>query len=250
MDIHHNEVAVWTELFKVRTFETDITGHLRMAHLCNYLQEVAGNHAHALGVSIEQLKPANITWMLSRIHVQVERYPAWGETVRVETWPSGHNGLQASREFLVHSEKGEHIAQGTSGWLMIDLNRHRPIRMPEFVDALVLPDLPRPIQDNFDKLPAPPKDPDGLVFPVLYSDLDINQHANNVSYISWALEAVPYDFRTSRNLQALEIQFRAEAKYGDKIVSCTARDEDHTIHHGLYNRTTDRELAIVRSRWE
>lgn len=35
---------------------------------------------------------AGLTWMLSRFHVQVERYPAWQGRVRVETWPAATVG--------------------------------------------------------------------------------------------------------------------------------------------------------------
>ena len=56
--------AVWTEAFPVRAYEADVNGTLSIAHLCNYLQEAAGNHARSLGVSVEQLQELDLTWML------------------------------------------------------------------------------------------------------------------------------------------------------------------------------------------
>ena len=244
----NKDATVWTESFQVRTNETDVTGHLAMSHLCNYLQEVASNHAHALGVSKEHLQEEHLTWMLSRLHVQVQRYPGWGQRVVVETWPSGHNGLLASREFLVRTGASDPIARGTSAWLLIDLSRHRPIRMPAFIDDIALPDRPRPIPDPLNKLHSPEHFTDEKVLEVGYDDLDMNQHANNVSYIRWALESVPYAFRTRHHLQSLDVQFRAEAKYGDRIVS-RLEQEDLTIRHGIYEYNTGRELAVVLSVW-
>ena len=243
--------SVWTESFQVRSFEADASGHLGIQHLCNYLQEVAGNHAHALGVSIEHLRESQITWMLSRLHVQVDRYPAWREKVLIDTWPSGHNGLQATREFLVYTEKGEQVACGTSAWLMIDLKRRRPVRMPGFVDALVLPDLPRPILDSFKKLPSPEHIEERISFTVGYRDLDVNKHANSVRYIDWSLEAIPYEIRIGRFLTGLEVQHRAEATYGEEVEARIELDESaKTIRHGIYAHNSGRELAVVRSRWK
>ena len=229
----------------------DVTGHLGILHLFNYFQEAAGNHARALGVGIEDLHQKQLTWMLSRFHIQVNTYPAWKDTLVIETWPSGHNGLQAIREFLLYTEDGTQIGKGTSAWLMIDLNRYRPIRIPDFIDAIELPDLPRPIDDPFNRLTAPDKELEGKVFTVGFHDLDINKHANSVHYIRWALEAVPDDIRSTSQLQGLEIQFRAEAKHGDEIVSRLSRDEQtSTFRHGLCLQATTKELAIIHSTWE
>ena len=242
--------GVWTESFLVRAYEADIAGNLGIVDLCNYLQEVAGNHARDLGVSIEFLQEQQMTWMLSRLHVQMERYPTWRETVVIRTWPSGHNGLHAIREFLIYTEDGTLIGKGTSGWLMIDLKRYRPIRIPAFIDALVTPHLPRPIDDSFNKLPSPKEAPSGPAFRVQYQDLDINQHANSMRFLVWALESVPYEWRTSRTLAGIEAQFRAEAKYGDELVSRIVPCEDEvTFRHGIYEQASGRELAVFRSVW-
>lgn len=241
---------VWTESFLVRSSEMDLTGHLGILHLFNYFQEVAGNHARALGVSIEALHAKQLTWMMSRFHIQIEQYPVGGETLIIETWPSGHNGLQAIREFLLYTQDGSQIGKGTSGWLIIDLQRYRPIRMPDFIEAIELPNRPRAVADPFNKLPAPLKEDKGKVFSVGYYDLDINQHANSMHSLRWALEAIPDKVRTASQLKSLEVQFRSEAKYGDEIESYVSLGaEDLTFRHGLCRKENGKELVFARSKW-
>lgn len=244
--------AVWTEAFPVRAYEADVNGTLSMAHLCNYLQEAAGNHARSLGVSVEQLQSLDLTWMLSRLHVKMQRYPSWRDTVFIDTWPSGHNGLYAAREFLIYTEDGDQIGQATSAWLMIDLKHRRPLRVPEFIDALEVPDLPRPIPDPFLKIQAPAFRASNRSYSVGYGDLDLNQHANNVRYITWALESLPLDILKTYQLRGLEVHFRAEAMYGDVIQSVARQEEDEhglVVEHALFAQGKDRELAALRSRW-
>src|SRR3990172_1102587 len=101
--------VVWTETFEVRASETDPTGFASVPAICNYLQEVASNHAQALGVSVEQLTAQGLTWVLARLHVELDAYPAWREPVRVETWPAGLHGRYAVREFLIHDGRGSII---------------------------------------------------------------------------------------------------------------------------------------------
>ena len=241
---------VWTESFTVRAFEMDVTGHLGVLHLFNYFQEVAGNHARALGVSIEALQAKQLTWMMSRFHVQVERYPSGGETLTIETWPSGQSGLHAVREFLLYTQDGSQIGKGTSGWLIIDLQRYRPIRMPDFIEAIELPDRPRAVEDPFNKLSWPLKSDDGKLFSVGYYDLDINQHANSMHAIRWALEAIPEEVRSTSRLKSLEVQFRSEARYGDEIVSYISQDDQElTFRHGLCRKANGKELVFAQSKW-
>ena len=244
--------AIWTEAFKVRAFEMDASGCLSMPAMCNYFQEAAGNHARKLGVSIEQLRSVDLTWMLSRLHVQVHRYPSGGDTVFVDTWPSGHDGLYATREFRLFTEAGDEVALATSAWLMIDLNRMRPLRVPDFIDGIPVPDIERAIADPFDKMIPPERTTILKHFEVRYGDLDVNQHANNVAFIEWALESIPNEARAAHRLDSLEIHYRSQAQLGDIILSKARQQSPQplVIHHVLYGHTHgDRELAVVRTRW-
>ena len=72
---------------------------LRLAALCNFLQESAVAHAQALGMGRDALLAINLTWVLSRFHVRVAAYPRWGQDLTVETWPSAVSGQFALREF-------------------------------------------------------------------------------------------------------------------------------------------------------
>ena len=78
--------AVWEETFRTRAYEVDAGGAASPLTLCNWLQEAAGNHANALGWSVDALAPKGLTWVLSRLHLEIGRLPAWKEVVRVATW--------------------------------------------------------------------------------------------------------------------------------------------------------------------
>ena len=251
--VNQDSAAVWTEAFTVRAFDVDASGRLSMPALCNYFQEAAGNHARKLGVSIEQLRTVHLTWMLSRLHVKVLRYPSMRDTLFVDTWPSGNDGLYATRDFRVFTESGDEVALGTSAWLIIDMNRMRPLRVPDFIEAIPLPETSRAIADPFAKMIPPEKTRILKHFEVRYGDLDVNQHANNVAFIEWVLESIPPDVRTSHRLDSLEIHFRSQARYGDVILSKaqqSAMQNPLSVHHVLFSQTDeDRELAVAKTRW-
>lgn len=210
---------LWTESFRVRSYETDPGGFASMVSVCNYLQEAAANHARALGVSMEQLEASNSTWVLARLRVEVGQYPQWRDEVVVETWPSGTERLFATREFLVRLDDGGSIlARGTSAWLMIDRARRRPVRLPEFITNLERPDRDRALMGTDPAIPEAGPDADVCEIRARYGDMDVNGHVNNVRYIEWAMEPVSPDILGSRRIARLDVQFKSEAVFGDAVI--------------------------------
>ncbi len=170
---------IYTDTFYVHSYEIDTTGTASIKSICNYLQETAGNHADELGVAVDRLSEENRTWVLSRLHVEMDRYPRWREELQIETWPSGENGLLATREFILSSADGDELGRATSAWLIIDIDRRRPVRIPDYVSEIRLPDRERVLPET-EELPSM-EDPDlEATFRVRHSDLDLNAHVNNV----------------------------------------------------------------------
>ena len=241
--------------FPIRYHELDANGLLRPVALLNFLQDTGGMHAAQLGVSVRDLRQRGLTWVLSRIHLQVDRYLHAGDTVRVRTWPSQREGLFTCREFELSDSCGRLFSRATTSWAVLNLTTRRPVRLQE-----CLPDYPllprRAIDDRFASLPDFSDSSDEryreLPFLVRRSDLDSNRHVNNTVYTDWALEAVPDD-TAALHLASLEVSFRAEAFYGDRILSlCTVRRDEAGTEclHRVINGSERYELARLRTRWK
>jgi len=239
---------VKNDSFRIRSYEMDARGRVSIQSICNYLQEMAALHAAELGVSVIDLLEKNMTWVLSRLHVKIERYPSWGDLLTIDTWPSGAEGLYAIRDFTISDSNANVIGQATSSWMIIDLIKKKPIEMPDFIYDLRMMDKRRAIEDPFNRLPKVSNIDFEKQFNVRRSDLDINQHVNNVNYIEWAVESVPKEIYDKKSLTELEINFRAESRYGDRVIAQSQVQDDICIHQ-LTRSGDDRELAIVRTRW-
>ncbi len=204
--------------FSVRAYESDPTGRLSPVSLLNYLQEAASVHAEELGAGMVELLRQNLTWVISRYHVKLFRFPRWKSTVELTTWPCGHQGLFALREFELKDERGAPLAAATSSWMLIDLKTKRPVPPAERLGPYPK-DPRRAVASSFEPLPGLDRADLERSFRVRMSDLDWNKHVNHVVYISWALETGPPDFLENHRPSEVEVDFRGEAFYGDQVTS-------------------------------
>jgi len=224
--------------FVVASYEVDGRNRARLRTITNYLQEAAVRHAIELGVARGELGE-NRTWMLSRLRVELGAWPCWRDEVVVETWPSGLDRLHALRDFRI----GPGWGVATSSWLVVDTVRRRPVRIPETVRSL-RPDDPERVLAGFGDLPEPGPVEHRAEFAVRWSACDVNGHANQSSYVGWLIDALPDEFVRAHEPRAFEIEFRAEARPGDVVVS-----EAGGGIHVLRRREDGREMARARLAW-
>jgi acyl-ACP thioesterase len=211
----------WTEQFRVRSDEMDLHGRVAATAVGNWLQEIAGSHARALGWGIEQLQPQQLTWVLARLHLRLDRLPAWRDEVTVTTWPAGVDRLYAVREFRIEDARGL-VGVATTGWVLVHLGRRRPVRPPPALAALGRGGPGRVLADPFDPLAPPHAGEHEQQFTVRFGDVDLNRHANNVRLIGWALETLPLEV-LDLPLAELEVDFRSEARLGATVRAIAAR---------------------------
>jgi len=243
------------KVFPIRYHELDSHGLLRPVTLLNLVQDVGGLHAAQLGVSVRDLRQRGLTWVLSRVHLVVDRYLHADDVIHVRTWPSTREGLFSCREFEMLDKNGDLFSRATSSWAVLNLASRRPVRLQDS-----LPEYPltarRALDDDFSSLPIFPETIDDtfreLPFLVRRSDQDSNHHVNNTVYTDWALEAAPDDVAAG-HLQSLEVSFRAEAIYGDSILSqCVVNRSGDNAEclHRIINSRDRRELARLRTCWK
>jgi acyl-ACP thioesterase len=245
------DANIWQESYRIRSYEVDCRNRLSILSTFNYMQEAASRHAAALGVSIHQLLAENHTWLLSRLKIKIAAYPRWNDQIRASTWPSGARQLFALRDFELTDTDNRPFAKALSAWLVIDLQRRRPIRIEPFLERLKPIEGSHAIDGGLDKLPPLKHHTHETRFVVRFSDLDINQHVNNVKFVEWVIESLPPAVLNSMVLSELEINFLAEAFYGDQILAaCSPQNSDNTQFLHRLTRGQDRhELVRARTKW-
>ena len=242
--------------FMVRYYEVDSGGRLALEHLCNYMQQVAGQHAEKLGVGFGRLHEIGLTWVLARWQVSVDgRLPEANQDVILETWPSAVERLQCRREFILRDAAGEILARGGSWWVVVNTATFRLERVPDLVMDVYAGRAEFALDDFGLRLPQVKEGQAAMSAAVRWSDIDVNQHVNNANYLDWVLQSAPgADGKKclSKGLRRFEVNFKSEARLGDVLEArCEALPGLETAFaHSVYNLADGREVVRAFTQWE
>lgn len=235
----------WVDRYQIHSYEVDRHSRLSIVSAVNYFQESAWRNAESMGFGFKALSTRDRFWILSRLYVEMYRYPLWGDTVLLETWPKGMESLFALRDFRIKSEDGkELLGAGTSSWLIIDGATHRLQRVDH-----VCGDMPCYPQNAVDRqsekiaLAATMTPHVSLV--AGYTDVDVNNHVNNVCYLHWAVSHLPIE-EQSLTVRSAEINFLSESRLHDPVEILYGRLDDRQFVCSLRRPDTGKEYCRVR----
>jgi fatty acyl-ACP thioesterase B len=233
---------VYRQTFVIRSYEIGADRTASIETMMNHFQETALNHVWMSGLAgdgfgaTRAMSCRNLIWVVTRMQVHVEQYPAWGDVVEMDTWvaASGKNGMR--RDWLVRDYKtGQILARATSTWVMMNRKTRKLSKMPEEVRAEICPYfLERSAIKDESLLTQKIIRLNGNAEFVRSgltprrSDLDMNQHVNNVKYIGWMMESVPPAILDGYELASMSLEYRRECGQSDVVQSMTSLEPSTT----------------------
>ncbi len=226
-------VKKYAEELLMQTRDCDLTAAWRPGAILQAMQEIGGVHSSLLGAGRNELSVRNLAWVLSRIEVEMDRYPHIGDKITLETFPAPVRRWFFPRYYVVRDSREEEIGRAASLWVLLDLTSRRMVA-PGDVAALMPDnsDLPAPLG-----LPAPVTDVGGTLqtddwYP-RYTDMDVNGHVNNTRYIDWACDALGIDTMRSQELSRFTITYTMEIRPGQRIHTELHRLSDDFSYSGF-----------------
>ena len=194
-----------------------------MAAIIGYMLDVAGEDADRKGFGISALDSGHTTWVLSRLAVDIEAQPKQYEEIAIDTWVNEFNRLSSTRNFRIH--RGEEcVAKGVSQWCMLNMETRQVVDMSllkeTYMQAMV--EEPSPISAPARLRPITPVG--SASRPVVYSDIDFNRHVNTLRYIDLIFDNVPLELIEKNEGLRIDINFIAEALYGETLTICWAQE--------------------------
>jgi acyl-ACP thioesterase len=201
---------IWTEPFKVRSYQMDMKTRLTITSMAGYFQEIAGNHADILEFGFKHMKQSGLTWLLTRFKIHVHQYPKWGDELEVSTWVVNAEKFFSRRDFEIKDKSGNVLVSAISGWMLVNTLEKRPHSVEGVKERFTLFPDKMAIKEDVKKIEPIEKTGTCTSYKVKYSDIDIVNHVNNIRYYSIILDSLPFNFQKEYKIKSFEINYVAE----------------------------------------
>lgn len=210
--------------------------------------EAATEHANALHIGYEQLIAKGVGWVLSRLGIEVLRYPEINEEYTVTTWIEGYNRRFSDRCFVFKDADGQAIAHVRTVWAAIDMVRRTMADLTEFESSsFPCVDIGCPV-GRVGRIILPEDvcvERESYTF--RYCDLDFNRHVNTVRYLDLILNHWPLAHYDSRSVGRLDMIFSHECYFGETVELLIASEGDLSTCELLRG---DSRAVAARIKWQ
>lgn len=210
--------------------QVDENRKLKIEAILDLFQDVTCFQGESLGVGFDYLEPMHRAWILNAWQIEVIRFPAFNEKVKVSTAPIDFKGFIGKRKFLLQDENGQVVAMAYSFWTYMNMDKMLPDRIPDKIIESYELEEALPIQFEGRKI-AIPKDESAFektVHPKMQvgrHHLDSNHHVNNGQYVHIANAYL----KDSKDYKKLRVEYRKQALLGDIMQPVSYENEDVAV---------------------
>lgn len=222
--------------------ETNAEQEISLPLLTSKIIDIATAHANSLGIGNPSMQSLGCGWVLSRIAIEMFRYPAVNQIYSLTTWVESWNRHFSVRNFMISDQNGEPIGYASSVWMVLNFNTRENYGLSHLsIPADIISDHPCPIA-KFGRHPNIVVDsqdedlPRGVVkasippveYTFNYCDLDFYRHVNTVRYVSLLLNTFTLEEMDKTQIERLEMAFMHESHYGERVTLLRADEEIQT----------------------
>lgn len=208
---------MYTKKYQVHTYEVDNDNTLTITALFHYLQDVMIENANSYGASTRFHHEKGLAWVLIDYDIDLYDMPTVFEDVTCGTLPYSFKKYYGYRKYEAKIQD-QLVAKGTGRFVLMNMN-DKTLAMPTkellslFTDALEKPaSLPLSKHRLLDIEPHHISS-----IEVKKSDIDLNNHMNNVKYLEHALDSLNNLNIDLGSVSNIRITYKKECYLGDQL---------------------------------
>lgn len=227
---------------KITINDVCFCGRADISGIMTIFQDAVTEHTQYLGVDAPNVyKNLNAKWVITRIRFELDDELSMNDEYTVKTWPLKAKPLRFGRSFVIE-KGGKRIIKAYSEWCLLDADTDAVIRSDK-LDMNIDEYLTDPVIDSKFSMAKVDFCDDDVVYTrtMRQSDIDLNRHVNNVSYIRLALDCFLAKELESTPIRSFEMYYIAQCYEGDTLTlyrkdGCIeAKNGDNTVFRCTYN---------------
>ena len=205
--------------------------------LLEYFADSNLNHVKQKNLSIEDILDRGYTYMIQKYQVDFKKPIYLDEKITIAAGLSAVTSSNLHRSAVAYDSEGKLVATSRGLVFIVDTKSRKSVPIPDFVYSSLNISSPMEKPFPFERIGEVSNTDYIKEVPVLYRDLDLNNHVTNSKYINWALESLPRNFILENFLNRTRILYMREVFYGDVLTL-----KSQIIEKGNGEKTTLHEI--------
>lgn len=238
----------FTHRFFLPASEVNAQRELPLPRLVTLIIDVATAHANSIGIGFDNMIRHGLSWVLSRLTIDITEMPSVGGNYEMKTWIENVNRMFSERNFeLTDAETGRVMATVHSSWMAIDMHSRRPGNLsPVFEGLDIIDGTPYP-GDKGARLCPLTTSVNESAYRFAVSDIDVNRHVTTRRYIDLIVDQWPLEYYDSHCLHRFEVAFKHEARYGEEARTiCSPHDDSDGLTSDVQIEVDGTACCIAR----
>lgn len=223
-----NHTGTYQKRITVTPSLCDASFSLGIAQRFALLQDIAAEHAEALGVGGAAMTERGAFWLAVHTRVTFFDTADMMAPLTVTTWPVRCAGedLRLYRLYRIESE-GRVLSEGRTEWMILNTKTGRLLRARDagfptdmdYCDEQVCVEPFSRVSDTFTE--------DDVVYrrKAVFSDIDYGAHMNNVAYVRAMLDSFTAEQMRRLRVKSMEIRYHEPCREGDVFAVCRKETE-------------------------
>lgn len=222
-------MAIFERKFTVGVTDININRKIKNKSIIKIFQDVAGMHSDSLHLGINDIDKTKLSWVILGWKIKVLKRPIYNEEVVVRTWIRDGNKISMYRDFEMYDLNGNLLSFGTSKWTLINIETKALTQLSDSIIDLYGEEEKSLFEERkLDKIKEPEDYISSMEYKIPRDFIDVNEHVHNLYYLDMAYEVLPEEVYKSEELNNIEIIYKKQIKYNDKIY-CTYTNENNEI---------------------
>ncbi len=207
----------YSEKHIINDTQLDFCNKLSIYEAIKLIQNATFNHSREMSLGHEDmLKNSNAFWVISKLKLKLGENLKAQDNVRVTTWTRPLSAIRALRDADIKIGN-KVMVKALAEWCCLDYES-KTIRK---LNTIKYPDLEMSKNEynnlSFSKFTEPDQLEEVYTKTVLASDIDINQHTNNLKYVVMSMDALTLEEFKNVNIDEFEIHFVNQSYFKDNI---------------------------------
>ncbi len=228
--------------FYIHPQEVDFTKRITISSLGSHILNAAGLAALENGFGVDNMEKDNLTWVVSRLAIEMMEFPLQYEKISIETWVEDFGKIITTRNFKIHCNN-KLIGNASSQWALIDIETRKAFSLQNKPELNL---FATGIASQIEK-PIKVGEINSEVIQehlIRYSDIDFNNHASSMKYLEWMLDTYSVEQYATKRIKRLDINYLHESVF-NQLISIHRIEEENT---SLFDTKTADGRSVCKAR--